>query len=332
MLIFCMKKIVFLLFFILLISTASSEDTYDLKLRANHHPEFLRVVIEGAEPIISKALVNQKGKDIFVRFPYARFTIQEKKGPFNYQINNDEIILSPGHFNKFKVFFLKYPSRLVIDVYLVEVIQDDTPLLKQSTKGQVRRIKTINTLIIDPGHGGYDSGIINEDYREKNAVLDIAKRLKTFLNRDTSKCVLTRESDQFLPLKHRIQFVNSRDAEIFLSLHIGNHKKIVLYTPVISDSFDPYTRTFLVNKGPEEFTAKTKTLQNSLQKAITEHFGDDMVIIKPLPYSILSKIEAAGLIIELPSLNDVSYGRNFKIKVAQAIYKGLYLYEENTAH
>ncbi len=332
MLIFCMKRIVFLLFFIQLIPAASGEDAYNLKLRANRHPEFLRIVVEGTEPIISKAIVNQKGKNIFVRFPYSIFTIQEKKGPVTYQINNDEIMFSPGNFNKFKVFFLNYPSRLIIDIYLIGAIRDIEPHFKQSTKGQLRRIKTIKTVIIDPGHGGYDSGIVNENYREKNVILDIAKRLKILINRDTPKCLLTRESDQFLPLQNRIQFVNSKDAEIFLSLHIGNHRNIVLYTPVISDSFDSYTRAFLLNRGPEEFTEKTKALRNSLHKAITEHFGDDMVTTQPLPYSILSKVEAAALMIELPSFQDVRYDTKFETEIANTIYKGLYLYEENTAY
>jgi hypothetical protein len=351
MLIFYMKKIVFLLFFISLgrlaslIPVVSSEETHYLKLRANRHPEFLRIVLEGTESVISKGLVTQQGKDILVRFPYLRFTIQEEKPFVNYKTDKDTILFSPKNFSKFKTFSLKYPSRLVIDVYTetssAQVL--DTDVLREPQKKdadssvksghQVKtsQIQKIKTVIIDPGHGGYESGITAGGYKEKNVVLDIAKRLKALINRDSTRCLLTRESDQSMSLSERVKFANNREVEIFLSLHIGRHSGIVLYTPVITEPVTSYIRTFMINKGQEGFMTKTTALGNALQRAIKEDFGDDMVLVKPLPYSILSKIEAAALIIELPSFEDADYTAERKTELANTIYKGIYLYEEDTA-
>jgi hypothetical protein len=326
-----MKKLSLLFVILCLISVASSEEVYRLKLRSGYHPEFLRIVIEGTEFVISKAIVNQKDKDILVRFPYIMFSIQQEKGRVLYKIDKDTIILSPGNFSRFKVFSLKYPSRLVIDVYLDS--RPTLPFVKEPIKkGKIHRIKTLTTVVIDAGHGGYDTGIKEEGYIEKNVVLDIAKKLQALINRDTARCMLTRQSDQFMSLGERIRFTNNNNTEVFLSLHIGNHGRIVLYTPVATQSYDPYIKKFLVNRGPEDFKSQTQILINSLQKAITEDFGDDMVIIRPLPYSILSKIDAAALIIELPSFRDFNYIPELNTEIAKTIYKGLYLYEETTAY
>lgn len=202
-------------------------------------------------------------------------------------------------------------------------------LKNQQESGHIHKIKTV---IIDPGHGGYESGVVIEDYKEKNIVLDIAKRLKVLINRGSTKCLLTRESDQSMSLGERVKFANNRNAEIFLSLHIGRHKGIMLYTPVITESIPSYIRNFLVSKGQEDFMGKTEALRNAIQKALTEDFGDDMVSAKPLPYSILSRIESAALIIELPSFEDTDYTSEFRTELANTIYKGLYLYEEGTTN
>lgn len=329
MLIFYMKKIVFGIFFILFVSVVSGEETYSLKLRTSYHSEFLRLVIEGKEPIISKAMVNQKGRDIVVRFPSAAFTIQSEKESISYRITKDALLFSPGNFSKFKVFSLKDPSRLVMDIYLEAGKEGTTPAFKPSGKTQGVKIKTV---VIDPGHGGYESGIITGDYKEKNAVLDIARMLNMLTDKENTICLLTRESDQFMSIGDRAEFANSKDADIFLSLHIGKHRDIILYAPVITEPVPSYIKTFLINKGQEGYTAKTENLKEAIRKTIVEEFGENMVSAKPLPYSILSKIESAALIIELPSFWDAHYDDEFKNKVANTIYKGINLYEKDTAN
>jgi N-acetylmuramoyl-L-alanine amidase len=328
MLIFYMKKIAFFLFLVMFMSHASGEERHGLKLRASHHPEFLRVVIEGARPVLSKAIVNQTGEEILVRFPYTKFSIEEEKGPLNYRIKDDTLIFSHGNFNKFKVFSLDFPSRLILDVHLITFKKDIPPTQRKSTQGQIRRIRMIGNFVIDPGHGGYNQGVKDGTYKEKNVVLDIAKKLKVLLNRGSTQCLLTRESDQFMSLKKRIKFANRNGAEIFLSIHIGNHREIILYTPVISDPLSLYDSKLSLMREPKEHAA----LRISLQKTLKEEFGDEMVTMKPLPYSILSKIDAAALIIELPSFKGVPYDEEFKTTVANTIYRGLYQYEESTAY
>ncbi|MEK6528416.1 MAG: N-acetylmuramoyl-L-alanine amidase, partial [Nitrospirota bacterium] len=299
-----MKKIVFLLMSILFLNTVSGEETYTLKLRTSQHPEFSRIVIEGAGTIISKGIVNQKNRDIVLSFPDSRFVILGENASIPYKINKDSVLFSPGIFHGFKVFPLKNPDRLVIDMFLTE---RKTGEEKKSAKLSVKlpwkdaEIHETDIVVIDPGHGGYEDGLVKDDYKEKNVSLDVAKRLMTLITRESNQCFITRESDQFMSLEERIKFTNNERADVFLSLHVGKHSNIVLYTPVVNEPGSPELEKFMAYKGQKDFLAKTAALSDAIQKAITENFGGDMVSVKPLPYSILSKIGAAALIIEMPS-------------------------------
>ncbi|MBI5049538.1 MAG: N-acetylmuramoyl-L-alanine amidase [Nitrospirae bacterium] len=292
-----------------------------LKLRSSRHPEFVRIVLEGPETVILKGTVTQKGKDISVNFQDSKFSLQDVELPFPYNTVKNSVVFSPGEFKKFKSAFLQSPARLVIDVYQelkAEEVKAITPAKPLKTK----------TIIIDPGHGGHEYGLIMGSYREKDVVLDIAKTLRTLAGKGSTRCFLTRSGDQFMSLGERADFSNNKKGEIFLSLHIGKHKDIVIYTPVITEPAPAGVEP----PGQAGFLAKTLAFKNAMLKAIREDLGSDMVSVKPLPYSILSGIEAAALIIELPSFKDVSYNSDFKRELSNTILKGIYMYEVVTAN
>jgi len=76
------------------------------------------------------------------------------------------------------------------------------------------------TVVIDPGHGGKDGGAVGyRGKREKDAVLALAKRLKTILKKRGYRVYLTRERDRFIPLKRRTRFANRKHADLFISIH-----------------------------------------------------------------------------------------------------------------
>lgn len=322
-----MKRIGFLLFFVLFpvffTDWIPAEEPPLIKLRASRHHEFVRVVLEGPEAVISKGIVNQRGQDIFINFQGHKFSMEDTELPFTYKTAGNSVVFSPGEFRQFKTSLLKSPPRLVIDIYSVRnIVYNSTGEIKD----KIKPLKT-KTIILDPGHGGYEYGVTKGIYREKDTVLDIAKRLKYLIGRGTAQCSLTRDGDNFISIEERANFSNSKNGEIFLSLHIGKHKGIVIYTPVTGGHTSPDAEI----EGQEAFTKKTLALGDAIQTAIKQNLGDDMVSIKPLPYSILSRIEAAALIIELPSFEHVNYSREFERELADIILKGIYIYEGVTA-
>jgi N-acetylmuramoyl-L-alanine amidase len=75
-------------------------------------------------------------------------------------------------------------------------------------------------IVIDPGHGGKDPGAIGHGLREKDVVLTLAKKINNHLGQYKNAVVsLTRWDDRFLELSERAQFANTRNADLFISLH-----------------------------------------------------------------------------------------------------------------
>jgi N-acetylmuramoyl-L-alanine amidase len=80
----------------------------------------------------------------------------------------------------------------------------------------------VKCVVIDPGHGGHDTGTIGSNgMREKDLVLDVARRLRAYIKRNYPdvEVVLTRDSDRFVALEERTAIANSRRADLFISVH-----------------------------------------------------------------------------------------------------------------
>ncbi len=76
-------------------------------------------------------------------------------------------------------------------------------------------------LIIDPGHGGKDSGAVGNGLKEKNLNLDISKKVVDNLSAYEVNASLTRSSDIYLLLKERCDIANKLQADYFCSIHIN---------------------------------------------------------------------------------------------------------------
>lgn len=80
----------------------------------------------------------------------------------------------------------------------------------------------IRRVVIDPGHGGKDTGAIGPDgTREKDLTLAMAKKLRAYLEKEGLEVLLTREDDRTLSLEERTRFANEKGADLFLSLHVN---------------------------------------------------------------------------------------------------------------
>src|SRR5215831_11273563 len=86
--------------------------------------------------------------------------------------------------------------------------------------------KIFNTVVVDAGHGGKDSGA----YRrygppEKMVALDVAQRLEKKLRESQIKTVMTRDSDVFIPLNDRVAIENKQKNAVFVSIHFNDSRK-----------------------------------------------------------------------------------------------------------
>ncbi|MDI9224800.1 N-acetylmuramoyl-L-alanine amidase AmiA [Serratia bockelmannii] len=76
-------------------------------------------------------------------------------------------------------------------------------------------------VMIDPGHGGIDSGAVgHEGSQEKHIVLEIANPVRRLLHEhDHVEARLTREEDEFIPLFQRVEIAHQHQADLFISIH-----------------------------------------------------------------------------------------------------------------
>ena len=132
-------------------------------------------------------------------------------------LNGDRIFLGQALLSRGGDLFV---SKIDLDRCLVPLVRPDLIV------GRKPRPKTI---VIDPGHGGPDTGKVNEQLKlfEKTYTLDTSLRLKKILEVRGWKVVLTRSDDRQLKpskqddLQRRAQIADEVDADVFVSIHFN---------------------------------------------------------------------------------------------------------------
>jgi len=179
--------------------TISKEDPlqYHLELSSiTSLPKTREIVIN--DPHLSKLTLSliEKGK--------ANLVLYQKK-----PLSAHPFLLKP---------YLNKPYRLVID--LIDLHQEQK---EQEDRQRQKEIQPKGTkiLVIDPGHGGEDSGAIGpQKTMEKDIVLKVGEKILSLLAPPKGiKAFLTRKGDYFIPLEQRVRIAREYKADLFISLH-----------------------------------------------------------------------------------------------------------------
>jgi len=149
-----------------------------------------------------------------------------------YTPKSVRVVVDIKSFTTYKIFSLKNPFRIVLDVWgNPKENKKPAPLPAQSEE-KVSNIPNsalakqfalgVKRIVIDPGHGGRDFGAPGylKGVHEKKIALAIAKRLARKI-RKTLKCevIMTRRTDRYLTLEERTAIANTQNADLFLSIH-----------------------------------------------------------------------------------------------------------------
>ena len=86
-------------------------------------------------------------------------------------------------------------------------------------KNETAGSREVRTIVIDPGHGGKDTGAQGKNSNEKDIVLSIGKLLKKELEKEGFNVKMTRDKDVFIELGQRANLANQWDGDLFISLH-----------------------------------------------------------------------------------------------------------------
>jgi N-acetylmuramoyl-L-alanine amidase len=107
--------------------------------------------------------------------------------------------------------------------FFVRHLQGRVPPARNSTGGFSisRQLGLgVSRIVIDPGHGGHDPGAKGRGVSEAELVLDVALKLEKLLQKVPGvEVILTRRTDEFIPLQERTAIANREAADLFLSIH-----------------------------------------------------------------------------------------------------------------
>ena len=192
---------------------------------------------------LSRAVLSNAAKQTLVRDGFPR-EVRVKQA----ESSRVQVILVMDGIRDVKLQTLAKPHRLVLDYAQKPVASNQQaaateqepnaepdpqptitlpPVTRPITQAQRQARLDIDTIVLDPGHGGKDPGAIGRGrLTEKEVVLDVAMRLRNLLrDRLGKKVLMTRETDNFIELDDRARFANAHKAELFVSIHINSHPK-----------------------------------------------------------------------------------------------------------
>lgn len=194
----------------------------------------------------------------------------------------------------------------------------------------VKRIKTTGTkvIIVDAGHGGMDGGAIGRNGTvEKEINLEIAKKLKAYIEQHGDVCIMIREIDEGLysqdnkthrkaeDFKNRKEIIKESNADMLISIHLNSYPEAKYYgAQVFFQREDKISETFA--RITQEELVKVLNRNNKRVEKSSETY----YIIKDngIP-SILVECGFLSNPEEEMLLRDSSYQN----KIAWAIYKGM---------
>ena len=115
-------------------------------------------------------------------------------------------------------YVLENPFRIVFDVHQPSSVEVPTP-----TAQRPQEAPGIRTIVIDPGHGGTETGAIGPSgIQEKELTLALARELEVRLEQAGLRVVLTRNEDANVPHDNRTAIANQNKADLFISIHLNS--------------------------------------------------------------------------------------------------------------
>ncbi len=216
-------------------------------LRFWSNPSYTRVVIDAdSEVSYSRRLLkkdtaikkphrlyidlrNSKlGKDIKKYIPINDNLLSDARAG-QYTSDTVRVVVDIKSFKTYKIFSLKNPFRIVIDVWGKEVKATRRLVKRDKKSGKIapgalakQLVLGVRRIVIDPGHGGRDYGAPGylRGVHEKNVALKLARRLaKKIREKLHCEVVMTRTKDRYITLEERTAIANTNNADLFISIH-----------------------------------------------------------------------------------------------------------------
>jgi N-acetylmuramoyl-L-alanine amidase len=183
-----------------------------------------------------------------------------------YTPDSVRVVVDIKTFKTYKIFSLKDPFRIVIDVWGIRTAPDPkTPQPSETVKkgGKIppgslakQLALGVRRIVIDPGHGGKDYGAPGylKGVHEKKVALQIARKLAEKIKAELGlEVILTRNQDRFLTLEERTAFANTKSADLFISIHTNASRDRRAYG----------IETYFLNLATDEEAIRVAAMENA---------------------------------------------------------------------
>lgn len=261
------------------------------------------------------------------------------------------------------VFDLKRPAQVYIDkeknrlkVKMVETKQEKSKIKNQSFSLFSVSSKKRPVVVIDPGHGGKDSGAQSETLKlqEKNIVLQFAKETQKKLAKKGYQVHLTRNKDNYIKLNERRAIADKLKADVFISLHADKSphnteargSAVYIWSLTEPDQearllAEAENRAYGDVSGGSDADNKTaRIVYNYMQyeqvshdsarlgNAILRHIGKENKLLSPqlktAPFAVLRSLKTPSVLVELAFLSNLEdekllKNKDFRNNISSAI-------------
>ena len=239
-----------------------------------------------------------------------------KDKPVSAPVDKNEVVIASK--NTDKEIEEEYKSGNINIVYIPK--DEEKPKAeKPKKKKETATISSMKKVVIDPGHGGADSGAIGGGYYEKTLNLAVAKLVKERLEKKDIFVYMTRTKDATMTLEDRVNYSNELNPDIYVSIHTNSTVK--------EDSFGLETHYY--KDDSYELAQKIHSVFAS-EKNLKKWDTKDRGVIKSCFY-VINHTEAPSVLIEMGFISNLEERAKLLTKerqeqIADSIAKGILEY------
>lgn len=201
---------------------------------------------------------------------------------------------------------------------------------------------SFDTVVLDPGHGGQDSGAMCGTVLEKDLTLDVAQRVDRLLQSEGLATLMTRYGDEFVALADRARFANRARESVFVSIHFNEGERplasgvetyyadhqLIPTTSLIS--WIPFLAPPSAGDAPN---LESQSLAGFIQEALVARTGAVDRGAKPRQFFVIANVTRPAVLVEggfLSNKEDIAKLENaeYREQLAAAISDGILRYRD----
>lgn len=266
-----------------------------------------------------------------------RVRLDNGKISLEVQLDSREIIINGAR------TWLCFPVLERDGRYLISRVDLSKTIEPQLRPQMISNLGALKTVVLDPGHGGFDKGAVSAYGYEKDFALDVARGIKPLLEARGLEVKMTRNSDVFIPLELRARIANAAKDAIFVSIHFNatnfnpaaNGFEIFSLTPrgAPSTDDDALALRFLNMQAGSPVDAPSLALSMSVYHSLLGHFSQFDRGIKRARFAVLRRTKIPAVLVEGGFLSERSESRliaksAWREKLSQSIATGILGYKE----